>query len=110
MHLYHASTAKNGLGASRDLTDANAQSRNSTGRLVVVKVTVPGQDVTFEVFLVRVPELGGLGIQWARAMPSLVTSVTGAGSGATLTCWVRPVNFADSAGRSARCRQRSICP
>lgn len=60
---------------SHGLTDANAQSKcMMRGHLLVVKVTVPGQDVALELFLVRVPELGGLGVQRACAVGLLATA------------------------------------
>lgn len=37
---------------------------------LVVKIAVTGQDLPFELFLVGVPELGSLGVQWARTMVS----------------------------------------
>lgn len=48
-------------------SDANAHSEMMRGRrLLVVEVAVAGQDVALELFLVGVPELGGLGVQRAR--------------------------------------------
>jgi hypothetical protein len=38
--------------------------------LLVVEIAVAGQDLPFELFLVGVPELGSLGVQWARTMVS----------------------------------------
>lgn len=38
--------------------------------LLVVNITVTGQDMLLELFLVRVPELGSLGVEWARTILS----------------------------------------
>jgi hypothetical protein len=38
--------------------------------LLVVEIAVAGQDMLLELFLVRVPELGGLGVQRARTIGS----------------------------------------
>jgi hypothetical protein len=38
--------------------------------LLVVDIAVTGQDVLLELFLIRVPELGSLSVQWARAIIS----------------------------------------
>jgi hypothetical protein len=38
------------------------------GDLLVVEIAVTGQDVFLELFLIRVPELGSLGVEWARAI------------------------------------------
>lgn len=38
--------------------------------LLVVEIAVAGEDLAFELFLVGVPELGSLGVQWARTMVS----------------------------------------
>lgn len=70
-----------------------------------------GQDVALELFLVGVPELGCLGVQRARAV--LIVSIDRMrvpGILILLTCWARPVDFASSTERFARCRRRSICP
>jgi hypothetical protein len=35
--------------------------------LLIIQILVTGKDVALEFLLVGVPELGGLGVQWARA-------------------------------------------
>jgi hypothetical protein len=39
--------------------------------LLVIQITVSDQDLTLELFLVIVPQVGGLGIQRARAVERL---------------------------------------
>lgn len=57
-------------------TDANTQFESMTGgQLFVVEVSVSGQNVTLELFLVGVPELGSLGIQRARTV-KIVSNAT----------------------------------
>lgn len=53
--------------------------------LVVVEVAVASQDVALELFLVGVPELGGLGVKRARAVV-VVRIRRCVHAGALLTC------------------------
>lgn len=51
-------------------TDADALPKDTNNRqLFFIKIAVSGQDMALEVFLVGVPEFGGLGVQRARAVP-----------------------------------------
>lgn len=69
MHRHRASTSPKGQGAVlRVPNDAYADSQKCSRLLLVVDITVTGQDVALELFLIRVPELGGLGVQWACAV------------------------------------------
>ncbi len=42
-----------------------------TDDLLVIQITVSSQHLTLELFLVIVPQLGGLGVQWARTIAML---------------------------------------
>lgn len=42
-----------------------------TDDLLVIQIEVSGQDLTLELFLVIVPQLGGLGVQWACTVEML---------------------------------------
>jgi len=56
-------------------TDANAQFESMTGgHLFVVEVSVSGEDVTLELLLVGVPELGSLGVQRACTIEVVSTA------------------------------------
>jgi hypothetical protein len=46
-----------------------------TDDLLVIQIKVSGQDLTLELFLVIVPQLGGLGVQWARTVEMLAQAL-----------------------------------
>jgi hypothetical protein len=64
-----------GEGMPNGPTDANTQIKSTLGEnLFVVEISVSGQDVTLELLLVGVPELGSLGVQRARTVEIISTA------------------------------------